>query len=92
LAALTSLGLFEAIAAETRRQPHWSDTLVERLRSGRGSAISGQRRDGALRILSRPWFVMSLVAHSKRASHLWADSAEQPSATSRSHPEIPLAS
>src|SRR5260370_26889005 len=30
--------------AETSRPLHWSDTLIERLRSGRGSAISGQRR------------------------------------------------
>jgi hypothetical protein len=44
LAALTSIGLVKAIAAETGRRPHWSDTLAERLRSGRGSAISGQRR------------------------------------------------
>lgn len=44
LGALVGLGLFEAIAAETGRLPHWSDTLLERLRSGRGSAISGQRR------------------------------------------------
>ena len=29
---------------QINRQPKWSDVLVERLRSGRGSAISGQRR------------------------------------------------
>jgi hypothetical protein len=44
LATLKSLALVEAIAAETGRQAHWSDTLVERLRSGRGSAIPAQRR------------------------------------------------
>ena len=44
LAALDELGLTEAMASETARTLHWSDTLVERLRSGRGSAISGQRR------------------------------------------------
>lgn len=44
LAGLEDLGLTEAIAAETTRELHWSDRLVERLRSGRGSAISGQRR------------------------------------------------
>jgi hypothetical protein len=44
LADLASLGLLEAMAKETNRKPHWSDVLVERLRSGRGSAISGQRR------------------------------------------------
>ena len=32
------------MAEEANRKPHWSDTLVERLRSGRGSAISGQKR------------------------------------------------
>jgi hypothetical protein len=36
--------LLEAMAEEASRKPHWSDVLVERLRSGRGSAISGQRR------------------------------------------------
>jgi hypothetical protein len=41
---LLSMGLLEAMAAEANRELHWSDVLVERLRSGRGSAISGQRR------------------------------------------------
>ncbi len=44
LAVLEDLGLLSAIAAETNRELHWTDPLVERLRSGRGSAISGQRR------------------------------------------------
>ena len=44
LAALNNLGLREAMAKETHRELHWTDALVERLRSGRGSAISGQRR------------------------------------------------
>ena len=44
LEALEELGLTEAMTAETARNLHWSDRLVERLRSGRGSAISGQRR------------------------------------------------
>lgn len=44
LAVLGDLGLLQAMAAETNRELHWTDTLVERLRSGRGSAISGQRR------------------------------------------------
>ena len=44
LAALDNLGLPEAMAKETHRELHWTDALVERLRSGRGSAISGQRR------------------------------------------------
>src|ERR1019366_6786389 len=41
---ILSTGLLEAMAEEANRNPHWSDVLVERLRSGRGSAISGQRR------------------------------------------------
>jgi hypothetical protein len=41
---VASTGLLEAMAAEATRKSHWSDVLVERLRSGRGSAISGQRR------------------------------------------------
>ena len=44
LAALNNMGLPEAILKETHRELHWTDALVERLRSGRGSAISGQRR------------------------------------------------
>jgi hypothetical protein len=44
IADMLSAGLLEAMAAEANRKPHWSDVLVERLRSGRGSAISGQRR------------------------------------------------
>lgn len=42
--ALTDLGLLEAMQREVNRTLHWSDTLLERLRSGRGSAIAGQRR------------------------------------------------
>jgi hypothetical protein len=42
--ALVRLGLLEAVALHTNRRPKWSDVLVERLRSGRGSAISGQKR------------------------------------------------
>lgn len=41
---LLSMGLLNAMAQEANRKPHWSDTLTERLRSGRGSAISGQKR------------------------------------------------
>ncbi len=44
LSDLSRIGLLEAMALEANRRPHWSDVLVERLRSGRGSAISGQRR------------------------------------------------
>ena len=42
--ALASLGLLEMIKREVNREPSWNDVLIERLRSGRGSAISGQRR------------------------------------------------
>ena len=42
--ALLATGLLEAMAEEANRKRHWSDVLVERLRSGRGSAISGQKR------------------------------------------------
>jgi hypothetical protein len=44
LSDLLGIGLLEAMATEANRKAHWSDVLVERLRSGRGSAISGQRR------------------------------------------------
>jgi len=44
LSDLLRIGLLEAMATEANRKAHWSDVLVERLRSGRGSAISGQRR------------------------------------------------
>ncbi len=44
LSALTDLGVLDAIITEVNRPLHWTDTMVERLRSGRGSAISGQRR------------------------------------------------
>lgn len=44
LTALENLGLLEAIAVSVNHKSVWSDVLVERLRSGRGSAISGQKR------------------------------------------------
>jgi hypothetical protein len=44
LDAVLSIGVLEAMAEEANRKPHWSEVLVERLRSGRGSAIAGQRR------------------------------------------------
>jgi hypothetical protein len=46
--ALLSTGLLEAMAEEAGRNRHWTDVLVERLRSGRGSAIAGQRRGRGL--------------------------------------------
>ncbi|MGQ9371516.1 DpnII family type II restriction endonuclease [Azospirillum sp. ST 5-10] len=42
--ALVDLGVPDAMAAEVNRPLRWSDVLVERLRSGRGSAIAGQKR------------------------------------------------
>ncbi len=48
LDALETLGLPEAMAAAINHEPIWSDILVERLRSGRGSAIQGQRRGRGL--------------------------------------------
>ena len=42
--ALIELGVTDSMAREINKVPHWSDTLVERLRSGRGSAVSGQLR------------------------------------------------
>jgi len=44
LDALCELGLLEHMGRAVNYQPTWSDILVERLRSGRGSAIQGQRR------------------------------------------------
>jgi len=40
---LLATGVLEAMAEEASRKVHWTDVLVERLRSGRGSAISGFR-------------------------------------------------
>jgi hypothetical protein len=48
LAALERLGLSCAMAATINYKPVWSDILVERLRSGRGSAIQGIRRGRGL--------------------------------------------
>jgi hypothetical protein len=48
LDALERLGLPAAIGAAINYQPVWSDILVERLRSGRGSAITGQKRGRGL--------------------------------------------
>ncbi|MDM0083159.1 DpnII family type II restriction endonuclease [Variovorax sp. J31P179] len=48
LAALEELKLPDAMATSINYEPVWSDILVERLRSGRGSAISGQKRGRGL--------------------------------------------
>jgi len=44
LNGLEALGLLEKMALSVNYVPKWSDILVERLRSGRGSAILGQKR------------------------------------------------
>lgn len=46
--ALEKLQLTDKMAQEINREMVWSDVLVERLRSGRGSAISGQKRGRGL--------------------------------------------
>lgn len=46
--ALEGLGLLEKMAEAVNYAPSWYDILIERLRSGRGSAISGQRRGRGL--------------------------------------------
>ncbi|MGJ3262940.1 MAG: DpnII family type II restriction endonuclease [Salinarimonas sp.] len=48
LDALERLGLPAAMTRTVNYRPVWSDILVERLRSGRGSAIQGQRRGRGL--------------------------------------------
>lgn len=48
LNVLTEMGLPTAMAGAVNSAPVWSDILVERLRSGRGSAISGQKRGRGL--------------------------------------------
>ena len=46
--ALVSLDLPKKMANAINYEPVWSDILIERLRSGRGSAISGQKRGRGL--------------------------------------------
>lgn len=48
LDALEALGLPGKMADTVNYEPVWSDILVERLRSGRGSAIQGQKRGRGL--------------------------------------------
>jgi hypothetical protein len=45
---LVKMGLPEKMEATINHEPVWSDILVERLRAGRGSAISGQKRGRGL--------------------------------------------
>ena len=44
LDALEALGVLEAMTQEVNRELTWQDILIERLRFGRGSAVSGMRR------------------------------------------------
>ena len=44
LNALIGMGLLDAMAETVNRPMAWSDVLVERLRSGRGKAVRGQKR------------------------------------------------
>jgi len=46
--ALNSLGLVEAIRNSVERKYTWKDIILERLRSGRGSAIKGMKRGRGL--------------------------------------------
>ncbi|TPI32976.1 hypothetical protein FJW08_07315 [Mesorhizobium sp. B3-2-1] len=46
--ALERLGLLVNMGTVINHKPVWSDILVERLRAGRGSAISGQKRGRGL--------------------------------------------
>ena len=48
LKALEEMELPEAMAAAISLKPVWSDILIERLRSGRGKAIRGQKRGRGL--------------------------------------------
>jgi hypothetical protein len=48
LAAFDELGLPEAVTAAVAFRPTWSDILIERLRTGRGKAIKGQKRGRGL--------------------------------------------
>ena len=83
LAALVSLGLLEEMAAHVNRTPKWSDLLVERLRSGRGSAISGQKRGGRLRTLRKASCGRSSETTSRRGARSAGRGAAERSATSR---------
>ena len=44
LKALANMGVVQKMTAAVNRPLHWSDTLIERLKGGRGSAIKGQKR------------------------------------------------
>ena len=93
LAALNSLGLHEAIWKETHRKLHWTDALVERLRSGRGSAISGQRPRADCRgLLPSPSWRKCSVTPSMRGAPSPARGAKPPSVTSPFRAAQPLGS
>ena len=44
LFALEKMGILSALSNSVNFKPVWSDILIERLRSGRGSAVQGQQR------------------------------------------------
>src|SRR5216684_3013685 len=48
LQGLQEIGVLEAIITTVQRPTTWADVLIERLKSGRGSAIKGQRRGRVL--------------------------------------------
>lgn len=48
LSVLCEIGLLEEMSKVINFKPIWSDILIERLRSGRGSAIQGQKRGRGL--------------------------------------------
>lgn len=43
IAALESLGVAEKMAEYVNRPIHWTDTLIERLRAGRGTTVNGMK-------------------------------------------------
>ena len=53
VSALIELGVADSMALEVNRQHTWSDRVVDRLRTMRGSAISGQKRGRGLEDLTQ---------------------------------------
>ncbi len=84
---LLSSGLLEAMTEEANRKPHWRHVLIERLRSGRGSAIAGQRRGAGevLKILPKKSSGKCSERISRCAAHSPAHASKWPSATLRFH-------
>jgi hypothetical protein len=85
LDALVALKLPEAMASIINYQPVWSDILVERLRSGRGSAIQRQRRGRGLEDFTEALVKeFSAKTGTRRAARLQAPTGRQRNVTSRS--------